>query len=355
MKTVFFLIVWLFVLGAAHAQPLTIAKTLEISDASANTVPPVSPVAKIAVLSAPRVIGRYSQSIFNVALATTLGVTPSGCEMRHFTVPDESPESLRKALDEIRKEGIQAVLAPLTSAGTKNLLGADTGLAIFVPTVHKRDFPEASQNIVFGSIDYVRQIEALLPHMSDSIAVFYDDSAVGKQLKASTEEVFVAHKGAKKTFTAYPVDPKGDNIVSHLSRPAQFHKKSVIFHVPVVKSSLLAAHMTFTGVKERNILSTQINIDPNLLHLTQYHDRKNMIIANSLVEFPPGIYASNALMNNDIAFDWVHYASSVGIDYLVAKLNGTPRSYTMRIVNNQVIYPIELLRPKESGFEPLRP
>ncbi len=355
MRTIRLVIVWFFVSIAAYAQPLTTAKTLEISPSSPSAEHPPPSVAKIAVLTAPKVIGRYSQSIFNVALATTLGITPSGCEIRHFTVPDESPESLRKALDEIRAEGTRAVLAPLTSTGTKNLLSLNTDLNIFVPTVHKRDFPDAPANIVFGSIDYVRQIEALLPHMSDSIAVFYDDSAVGKQLKASTEEVFVTYKGAKKTFTAYAVDPKGDNIVSHLSKPAQFNKKSVIFHVPVVKSSLLAAHMTFTGVKERNILSTQINIDPNLLHLTQYHDRKNMIIANSLVEFPPEIYASNALMNNDIAFDWVHYASSVGIDYLISELNGTPRSYTMRIVNNQVIYPIELLRPKESGFEPLRP
>jgi SRSO17 transposase len=111
--------------------------------------------------------------------------------------------------------------------------------------------------------------------------------------------------------------------------------------------------MTFTGIKEKNILSTQINVDPTLLLLTQFQDRKNMILANSLIEFPSGIYEYNALMNNDITFDWIQYSSSVGIDYLVAQLCNTSREYSMRIINSQIIYPVELLRAKEFGFEPI--
>ncbi len=309
---------------------------------------------RIAVISAPRVIGKYSQSVFNVSLATLVGLRSEGCEIRHYPLPDESPQALAGVLKTLEADGMNAILAPLTSAGVKNLLDIAPQVPVFFPTAHKRDFPSAPANATFGSIDYQRQIEALLPHMGDSIAVFYDDSAVGKQLKQSTEEVFLAHRGTKRTVSSHAVNPKGDNIVTLLAKPAQFNKKSIILHLPVVKSSLLASHLTFTGVRERNILSTQINIDPNLLTLTQYNDRKNMILANSLIEFPPAISETNALMNNDIVHDWVHYASSVGIDYLVA-LGGGEREYTMRIVNGQVIYPIELLRPSESGFEPLKP
>ena len=335
-----------------YARTLKIEKSI---DPSATQQSHISSPIKIAVISSPKVIGKYSQSVFNVSLATLISLTAGECEIKHYPLAEESSNALSKTMTEIYHDDMGAILAPLTASGTKNFLALNPKLPVFIPTVHKRDFSYAPQNVAFGSIDYVRQIEALLPYMSDSIAVFYDDSSVGKQLKASTEEAFLEYKGAKKTFTAYAVDQKGDNIVSHLSKPSQFHKKSIIFHLPVVKSSLLAAHLTFTGVKERNILSTQINIDPNLLNLTQYHDRKNMILANSLIEFPAAIYESNALMNNDISFDWVNYAASVGIDYLVAVVNGTPRAYTMRIINNQVIYPIELLRPKESGFEPLNP
>jgi SRSO17 transposase len=207
--------------------------------------------------------------------------------------------------------------------------------------------------MTFGGIDYVAQIEALLPYMANSIAIFYDSSAVGSQLKATTEEVFLAHKSEKKKVSSYPVNLKGDNIIAHLSKPSAFNKASIILHIPVVKTAILTSQLTFIGIKEHNILSTQINIDPNLLTLTQYGDRKNMIFANSLIEFPAAIYESNALMNNDISFDWIQYSTSIGIDYLVSILTNTPREYTMRLINAQVIYPVELLRAKESGFESL--
>lgn len=309
----------------------------------------------IALLSSPKVIGKYAQSVYNVSLATLMSCKNDGYTLRHYPMPDESEQSIAQAIATLRQEGADAVLAPLTANGVRNLLKQKTPLPIFLPTVHKRDFPSAPESITFGAIDYERQIEALLPYMSDSIAIFYDNSAVGMQLKNSTEAVFLEHKREKKSIAAYAVDPKGSNIVSHLSKPSQFSKKSVILHVPVVKSALITAHMTFTGVRERNILSTQINIDPTLLTLTQYNDRKNMILANSLVEFPAEIYETNALMNNDITFDWVNYASSVGIDYLVSVLTGTPRHYMMPVSNAQVLYPIELIRPKEFGFEPLNP
>lgn len=310
---------------------------------------------RIAVVSSPAVIGKYSQSVYNVALATLASCKNDGYAIKHYTLPDESAGSLSKMLVQIEQDGMNAIIAPLTSNGVKNFLTHETRIPVFVPTVHKRDFPVAPENVTFGAIDYERQIEALLPYMSDSIAIFYDSSSVGSQLKSSTEEVFLAHKKDKKTISSYPVDPKGSNIVSHLARPALFSKKSVILHIPVVKSALVSAHMTFTGVRERNILSTQINVDPSLLSLTQYKDRENMILANSLVEFPADIYEANALMNNDIRFDWVNYATSVGVDYLVSLLTDTPKKYALRIVNAQVLYPIELLRPKEFGFEPLNP
>lgn len=331
----FFLLSFLFLL--THAKSFT----------------PVDSTIKIAVISSPKVIGKYSQTLYNVSLATLLSRRNDHFEIKRYDMPDESADSLSHVLDEVRHDGMDAILAPLTAMGAKNIISLTTNLPVFIPTVHKRDLPDAPENFTFGGIDYVAQIEALLPYMGDSIAIFYDSSSVGTQLKTSTEEVFLAHKSEKKRVTGYPVDLKGDNIITHLSKPSKFTKASVILHIPVVKSALLTAHMTFTGVKEKNILSTQINIDPTLLTLTQYNDRKNMILANSLIEFPSGIYESNALMNNDITVDWIQYSTSVGIDYLVSILSNTHREYTMRLINSQIIYPVELVRAKEFGFEPL--
>ncbi|HEX5670010.1 MAG TPA: hypothetical protein VFX66_00625, partial [Sulfuricurvum sp.] len=151
-----------------------------------------------------------------------------------------------------------------------------------------------------------------------------------------------------------PVDIQGSNIVKYLARPAAFNKKSVLTHLPVVKTSMLLSQMTFAGAHETNILSTQINYDPALITLTQYPDRKNMIIANSIIEQVPSIYEANALMNNDLSFDWINYTTSVGADYLIANFYGLQRAYSMPIIDHQIIYPVELMRPKESGFEPFK-
>jgi len=309
---------------------------------------------RIALLSSPKTIGKYTQSVYNVSLATLSSRLAGHYELKRYDLNDESVESIRQTLDTVRRDGMNAIIAPLTSNGVKNLLQTSPAQTIFIPTVHKRDFPYAPENITFGAIDYQRQIEALLPFMSASIAIFYDGSSVGKQLKNDTEEIFLANKHNSKGIASYPVDAKGDNIVTHLSSPSRFNKKSIFIHIPVVKSSVLAAHLTFVGANEHNILSTQINVDPTLLTLTQYNDRKNMILANSLVEFPPSIYQANEAMNNDIVYDWVNYTSTVGIDFLVSRLTKTPREYSLRINNAQVVYPIELLRPTEDGFEPLK-
>jgi len=306
---------------------------------------------KIAIVSSPKIIGKYAQSVYNVALVTLSTRRSGRFSIQQYDMQDESPITLEETFAKLREDNIDAVLAPLTGEGAKSLVHIETNLPIFIPTVHKRDIPSAPDNIVFGGIDYLAQIEALLPHMADSISIFYDSSTVGSQLKSSTEEVFLAHAGEKKKIRSYAVSISGDNIISHLSKPSLFNKNSVILHIPVVKSAILASQLTFIGIKERNILSTQINMDPNLLLLTQYRDRKNMIIANSLVEFPPSIYEANELMNNDLAYDWIQYSSSVGIDYLVSIMDGTPRLYSMRLINSQIIYPVELLQVKEYGFE----
>lgn len=347
----------LLLLGShCFAAPISIQKTSFFphnTDSQSVNSSFTSGEINIALISAPSIIGKYAQSTYDVALATLLSEHPEHYTLKQINMPDESEKSLIDALSYIRQNKFNAVLAPLTLTGARRLSALETAIDIFIPTVHKRDMSDAPQNFTFGSIDYLRQIEALVPYMGNSIAIFYDESAVGEQLKKNTEALFLETNPSKKSITAYPVNMRGDNIISYLAKPSKFNKKSIILHIPVVKSSILAAHMTFTGVKERNILSTQINVDPTLLSLTQYNDRKNMILANSIIESPSSIFEANALMNNDITFDWIHYATSIGIDNLIAKMTDRPREYNLRIVNGQVIYPVELLKAEMYGFEPI--
>lgn len=346
----FFLVVLLFGINT-FGRDIIIRKSSDFIQPSVEVA--VSKPLKIGIVSSPNVIGKYTQLLYNVSLATLSSRKKENFEIKRYDIKDESLASLKVAIEDAQRDGMDALLAPLTATGAKNFATLSLNLPAYIPTVHKRDLESAPENITFGGIDYSAQIEALLPYMSDSIAIFYDDSSVGTQLKRITEEVFLAHKSEKKKVQAYSVDTKGDNIISHLSKPGKFNKNSVIIHIPVVKSAILASQMTFNGIHERNILSTQINLDPTLLLLTQYADRKNMIIANSLIEFPSGIYTANMMMNNEMSTDWIAYSTSVGIDYLVSLLDHSQREYGMRIIHSQVIYPVELYRAKEFGFEPL--
>lgn len=314
---------------------------------------PDSKKIKIAFLSSPNVVGKYSLNGYNVSLATLLSLDPETYELKRYDLEDESQNAISKTFEEIRSDGMNGVLAALTIQGAKQYVSECGTIPSYIPTVHRREIPNAPDNVVFGGIDYQSQIEALVPHMSKNIAVFYDTSAVGELLKNTTEELFMAQNAAQKSVTSYPIDTKGDNIITHLSKPSRFKKRSILLHIPVVKSSIVASHMTFKGIQEQNILSTQINFDPVLLSLTQYNDRKNMIVANSLIDFPIDISETNALLNNDLRYDWILYSCSVGTDYLVSVINDTGRKYPMRIVNSQIIYPVRLYKPLEFGFEPL--
>jgi hypothetical protein len=312
-----------------------------------------TPKVKIALLSSPSVIGRYAQSSSNVALATFLA-SNRPFELISYNIKDESTASLSEVLGQMNSDKVDAVLAPLTLNGVKNLLTLHPDKLLFIPTVHKRDVQNAPENIVFGAIDYQAQIQALVPYMTTSVAVFYDNSAVGNSLSTATQTLAHESKKGVRSLTTYAVDAKGADIVKYLGKPSAFSKRSIVIHLPVVKTAMLTAHLTFTGVKATNILSTQMNYDPTLITLTQIANRKNMIIANSIIEQVPSIYEANALLNNDLTFDWINYTTSVGADYLISRLYGYERAYAMRIVDSQVIYPIELMSPKESGFEPFK-
>jgi SRSO17 transposase len=113
---------------------------------------------------------------------------------------------------------------------------------------------------------------------------------------------------------------------------------------------MIMSQLTLYDTNVTNILSTQINYDPLLLSMTQYVDREKMIIANSITQENNTIIESNALLGNDIRYDWINYTTTVGIDYFYNKITGGDREYNIEISDNQMIYDVELLRPGLSKF-----
>ena len=123
-------------------------------------------------------------------------------------------------------------------------------------------------------------------------------------------------------------------------------------NVPLVKTSLIASQLRVYKIKPYVILSTQINYNPMLLTLTQYADRKNLYIANSIGKTSVNMEELNSLFGHDIVYDWVNYSTSIGIDYMYTHyfVPIAEKKFNERIIDNQVEYDISIMQPKRYKF-----
>ena len=113
---------------------------------------------------------------------------------------------------------------------------------------------------------------------------------------------------------------------------------------------MIMSQLTLYDTNATNVLSTQINYDPLILSMTQYEDRKNMIIANSITQNNNILIDTNSLLGNDIVYDWINYTTTVGVDYFFSLATREDREYNIALEDNQMIYPIELLNPAKYRF-----
>jgi SRSO17 transposase len=115
---------------------------------------------------------------------------------------------------------------------------------------------------------------------------------------------------------------------------------------------MVLSQLTLYDINVTNILSTQINYDPLILSITQAKDRNNMIIANSVTIKNNILIETNHLLNNDIVYDWINYATTVGVDFFFSMATRNEREYTLEMSDNQIVYPISLVQPSYSRFVP---
>ncbi|MEA1919280.1 MAG: hypothetical protein U9N52_05520 [Campylobacterota bacterium] len=306
---------------------------------------------RIALLLPHRHIGRYAYSTTNSLFAYLLAQNTE-YEFKSFLIEDESPEAISQALSQINEQGYNYIIAPLTKEGSQNIIGQTQNLNVYIPTVNKNDINASHSNIYFGGIDYQAQIERLMHYASDPLVIFYDQSSLGTSLKEKTRDAYLLHEDerAKKHIYSYGIDQRTSNL-----KPQLFGNKKIDFgtfflNTPIVKSSMVMSQITLYDVNTTSILSTQINYNPLIFTITQTNDRKNMIIANSINIENNVMIEANNLLNNDLNYDWINYATTVGIDYFYYLSSDNKREYPLQITNTQVQYPISLVEPGYSKF-----
>ncbi len=316
---------------------------------------------KIAMLLPYKKIGKYATTTTNATFAYLMARNYS-FELKSFTIDSESKEDIEQALQEMEKEGFYYVIAPLTLEGAQNLTNIAPKQQVYFPTIHKNDLNTSLNNIYFGAIDYKAQSEVLLKEAASPLVIFYDRSYIGKKLTRTQEDIFLENsleidkmlinpsRYNDRCVIKFPIASRTTNLERELKDNTEIIGASVILDTPLVKSGMIMSQLTLYDIKTANILSTQINYDPLILSITQYEDRQDMVIANSITQKNSVLIETNSLLGNDIVYDWINYTTTIGMDYFFNLITSAPREYNIPLVDNQMLYPIELKEPSYSRF-----
>jgi SRSO17 transposase len=302
---------------------------------------------RIALLLPYKKIGKYASSTTNSAFAYLMTKTQP-FELKSYKVESESEDDLKRALNKIEDDGFTFVVAPLTQNGADSIAAINPDIYVYIPTVNKKDAKSASSYIYYGGIDYKEQTNKLLQEAASPLAIFYDDSLISTKLANYEESAFSGGRSVK-----YSVPARTTNLKNYLDKNYKIANGSIFINTPIVKTGMIMSQITLYDVKYKNILSTQINYDPLLLSMTQIHDRKKMLVANSIIGNTNVLIETNSILSNDIVYDWINYTTTVGIDYFFNRMTNEDREYNLPMVGNQLIYQIELLRPSVSKFVPM--
>jgi len=326
---------------------------------------------KIALLLPYNKIGKYASTTTNATFAYLMTKSNSFM-LKSYKIDKESIADLQQAFTQIKSDGFDYVIAPLTAKGVKNVISLDPDLNIYFPTINKKDVTSTSPSLVFGGIDYKKQTQMLLHEAVSPLVIFSDKSQIGKKLALYQEKEFLhptidmndtmsyadevsvysedTNLTEGKKVLKYFISRRTTNLERYLKENEDIVNASFFVNTPIIKTGMILSQLTLYDVNATNILSTQINYDPLLLSMTQYADRKNMIVANSITQKNNVLIETNSLLGNDIVYDWINYTTTVGIDYFYSLITGEDREYTISVSDNQMMYDIELLRPGISRF-----
>ncbi len=132
---------------------------------------------------------------------------------------------------------------------------------------------------------------------------------------------------------------------------------SYYLNTPLVSSSLIASQLRANDIYPSALLSTQINYNPLLLTLTQYEDRNDMFIANSIQRTPANLEEINTLFGHDIVYDWVNYATSIGAEFVTTHFYANPSEKIFKegFKERQIVYNTSIVKPERHAFKKVQP
>lgn len=304
---------------------------------------------KLAIIIPEKTIKSYSNIIINSVISYLIRQR-SQIKVKVFLIGNEDSDNVINAINEAQNQKYDYAIAAITLKGINQLVNYNGSLKIFIPTLHQKNTQVSNQNIYFGSIDYDEQIKKLLEKSNSNIAAFSDNSSLSNVLNQKIKEQ------NPKRLRIYKIEDEKIDFYQVFKSQGSLNGASVFLNTTLIKTALISSQIRFHGICVNDILSTQINYRPEFLSLTQANDRKKMIMANSINNEDDEISYINEIFNQNINYNWIAYATSIGADYLYTNFlnKNTDKIFNEKIENNQVIYNIKLMQPKDYNFEELK-
>jgi hypothetical protein len=301
---------------------------------------------KVALLAPKKVIGSYADSVCT-SIISYLIFRDAEFVFEVFDSVDESESSIIQKLSEIKAKGYNFVIAPYTQKGAEIIVRNSLDLLIFIPTINRFDTSSLNSNIIFGGMDYKRQIDILLSQITEKVVLFGDGSSVSNGIST-----YITDQIPEKVVYKKDIKNIRANLSSFLKKNKRIQKSSVFLNMPIVKSSLLASQITQNKVQPYVLLSTQFNYNPLLFKLTQYKDREFMYVANSINFQNKKLKDINLVLGNNPDYNWIDYSTTIGMDYIYTNIIGQDRIFGEEIYDNQIEYKVRLERAGRSSFIP---
>ncbi len=218
----------------------------------------------------------------------------------------------------------------------------------FIPTLHASVIPN-SEHLYFGGIDYTAQLKKLLQLNKHRLAVFY--------LKNSTLSRYltqIIQNNVDQPIKLYPVDTAYGNLKHYLQNNRDLNSSAILLNTPPIKTSLILSQLPLYAIEPPIKLSTQINFTAKLFSLIQPNNRKELYITHISPSYPKDIDAYASFLEEDLFYNWIDYASLVGIDSFFAAMHNAPKKLKEEFMGNQINYEIQISKTLPFGFVPVQ-
>jgi len=303
-------------------------------------------VYRIALVFPSKIVGKYAKDAINTTMAYMLH-NKIKFQFEVFDSIRQNEFDIKRTFAEVRKRKFDNVIVLYTQEGLDALAQIDDidDFSLYLPLVNIQDSKYNLDNIVYGGIDYKEQISKLLLLSNKKNSIFYANTKLGVKLK----DYVTQSKQLVKVSTK--ID-NNRNVFKKIVSNKALANSSLFLNTSIIKSSIILSQLRAHGTVPYKILSTQLNYTPLVVSLTQYPDRKNFVIANSISKTDYKLQESLLLLDADIQYNWVNYATLIGMDFLFNEDEST--FFPSKIKNNQVSYNVDLFRNTRHGFKKLR-